>query len=161
MANKNDPQELDIDGPWPAEPEPRLVEFLAYWRSKHDANGDPPRQKDINPGDIAHLLPGILILERQTTPNNQRYLYRLAGTSHYEANGLDLTGRYVDDIYDAQIVKDAYAIYERIFRHRRPHYWAKPNPLPNRELSEYERIIMPLRAPDNELSLLIGYWLWH
>lgn len=154
------PDEMDVDGLWPTEPDSRLADFLLYWRSKFDAEGNPPRQEDINPAEIAHLMPGILILERRQTAAVLHYFYRLAGTSHYEANGLDLTGRYVDDVYSAEIAREAYDAYEQILSSGRPHYWARPNPLPDRKMSEYERIIMPLRDGDGTLSMLIGYWLW-
>jgi len=72
----------------------RIKSLYAYWRKL--APGGPPRRADIDPLHIKPLLPYILIAEMSDEP--MRVRYRLVGTEVVRFTGMELTGRYLDDI---------------------------------------------------------------
>lgn len=148
---------------WPDDLSPKLKQFLEYWQSLRSVDGSPPKRTQIDPKEIVNLLPGILIFERTVSPGGGvRYLYRLVGTGHYDANDLsDLTGKYLDEVYDEAISSHTYQTYDHILASGEPHYWQGPSPLPSEKFSSFERILAPLCDEDGEPNMLVGMWVWH
>jgi hypothetical protein len=72
-----------------------VAELYEYWRSKLRGRA-MPAPADIDPTEIPHLLPGILIAEYVGDPVRVRY--RLVGTAQAYYNGLDFTGLHLDEI---------------------------------------------------------------
>jgi hypothetical protein len=72
-----------------------VLELHAYWRSKLRGRA-MPAPADIDPIEIRPLLPSIIIAEYLGQPPRVRY--RLVGTLQVYYNGLDFTGRYLDEI---------------------------------------------------------------
>lgn len=69
-------------------------EFTRYWQGKK--TGDmPPRRSAIDPFDVPHLLPFLVIVEVEAAPIRVRY--RLVGTRVVESHGADFTNRYLDE----------------------------------------------------------------
>lgn len=74
---------------------PIVLEMLAYWQSKV-VDGRLPSPADIDPTEIPRLIPAIVICELEDEPFRVRF--RLAGTRQVHVNGVELTGRYVDEM---------------------------------------------------------------
>lgn len=73
----------------------RMVrEFAAYWQGKCGA-GIAPKRSAIDPLEIRHLLPYLVIVALETAPFRVRY--RLVGTRVVESHGADFTNRYLDE----------------------------------------------------------------
>jgi hypothetical protein len=70
-----------------------VAELHEYWRSKLRGRAMPV-PADIDPTEIPHLLPAILIAEYI----GGRVRYRLVGTAQAYYNGLDFTGLHLDEI---------------------------------------------------------------
>lgn len=148
---------------------PDLAAFAAYWRSKRHGDGTFPRFDDINPAEISRLMPGVVILKRTSKANDgtdngwpgDDFSYVYVGATHYDANGLDLTGRFVSDVYSDAVVEEALNVWREILRTGQIHYWGRPNPLPDREMLSYERVLMPMADADGIANMLIGFWIWN
>ncbi len=54
-------QTIAADSPLPAEADSRLARFLDYWRGK--AGAGLPRRRDIDPMEIAALLPAVFLID--------------------------------------------------------------------------------------------------
>jgi hypothetical protein len=93
-----------------------LREFAAYWRSK-TSSARLPRPAAIDPMEIPHLLPCVVIAQIEPAPFRVRY--RLVGTRLVEAHGGDYTGRYLDEC-GFLIEKELTACYRRVVAERRP-----------------------------------------
>jgi PAS domain-containing protein len=98
----------------------RLQDGLDYWRGKL-AGRPMPRRADIDPVQIPSLLQHLMLIDVLA---NGRYRYRLIGTGNVEAQGLDATGRYLDEVlpgpaYKAHVLK----LYDECIRAKRPLYW--------------------------------------
>jgi hypothetical protein len=97
----------------------RIDEAFGYWRAKAACRAMPSRA-DIDPIDIARLLPDVMLVEREP---GGRYRYRLIGTENARAQGINATGRYLDEVlpgpeYRAHVL----ALYDECVRERRALY---------------------------------------
>lgn len=70
-----------------------MREFARFWRAK--ADGAVPPRSTIDPPEIPHLLPLLVIVQLEPAPFRVRY--RLVGTRVVESHGADYTGRYLDE----------------------------------------------------------------
>lgn len=66
-------------------------EFALYWRSLAEP-GMLPRQSQLNPADIPHLLPGIAIYELRS---DKEIICRLMGTGLVDQFGSDFTDKNI------------------------------------------------------------------
>ena len=99
--------------------DPRLREAHDYWRRK-TAGGAMPRRADIDPTEIPKLLPDVMLVD--VLPEG-RYRYRLIGTENTQAQGMNATGRYLDEVlpgpeYKAHVI----ALYDECVGSGRPLY---------------------------------------
>ena len=73
---------------------PIVREFSSYWKGK--TGGDiAPKRSAIDPLEIRHLLPYLVIVALEPAPFRVRY--RLVGTRVVESHGADFTNRYLDE----------------------------------------------------------------
>ncbi|WP_341911836.1 PAS domain-containing protein [Ferrovibrio terrae] len=92
---------LDISqGTVDAIPDERLRELAHYWFARRHGNQVPSRA-DIDPLDFPALLPNIMLLDRVTTPEGDRFRFRLSGTDIALYTGRELTGKFLDEVLPA------------------------------------------------------------
>ena len=75
---------------------PKLIDALAYWKSKCGDNGMPSRS-EIDPIEMKPFLNRIMLVDVEMNP--RRYLFRLIGTLITSTTGRDSTGQYLDEVY--------------------------------------------------------------
>jgi hypothetical protein len=97
---------------------PRVRQFDTYWRSKmKDAR--LPRPDEIDPGEIKHLLPFVVLVDIEPDPFRVRY--RLCGTmvSYYDE---ELTGKYLEDLQNTtpEAAASINDLYRTVVSERRP-----------------------------------------
>lgn len=112
-----------------------------YWASKR-GDGALPRRADIDPGEIKDLLPFILIAD--LIGELPRVRYRLIGTRVAAASGMDLTGRYLDELVAADSENAWQSHYTRLRDEARPQFGDARVPRFDGELFHYEFGIFPL-----------------
>ena len=85
-----------LTGGEPASPltDARLNGAHDYWRGKA-AGRAMPRRADIDPTEIPKLLRDVMLVD--VLPRG-RYRYRLIGTENTLAQGMNATGRYLDEV---------------------------------------------------------------
>lgn len=147
-------------GVFPDDLNENLRHFLDYWTSKKPSSGELPKRSDISPRDMIDYLPGIVIIERRIENNKVRYKYRLAGTLTATVSNIEITGRYVDEIFDEDVIKGAEVLFKNVLETGTPHYLERTNPIPNRDFTKYERVIVPLLDSRGEPNLIMGLWEW-
>ncbi|MBK8160273.1 MAG: PAS domain-containing protein [Rhodospirillaceae bacterium] len=97
--------------PLQREPAGSIDPLHRYWRSL--ADGATPQRALIDPAAIKALLPYLYIIAYEFDPFRVRYI--LTGTEVDRWNGMNLTGRYVDEFIATdtsganQILLDCYA----------------------------------------------------
>ena len=146
---------------WPAVLHDNLQLFLTLWRELHGPDGSLPKKRDLDPVGIKPLLSGLVIFDVYKQPDGAyRYRYRLVGSDHDRANKRSLTGLFLDTVHTDREIEIVNDVYRRIIETRQPHYWARANALPDREVTRYERVLAPFADADDDVAFLIGAWVW-
>jgi hypothetical protein len=122
----------------------RLVHALnAYWSDK--CAGRPmPARPDIEPSEIKHLLPNLLIIDLEAEPFRVRY--RLLGTKVVVASGRDFTGAYLDELIPGDVEDQWETCYRLVWGERRPLFGDCTVPTLGGDSFTYEFAIFPLGA---------------
>ncbi|MET1026653.1 MAG: PAS domain-containing protein [Dongiaceae bacterium] len=122
---------------------PRIQRFADYWEKKRAGRRVPLRQ-DIDPLELKEMLPLLMVVEIEAHPF--RVLYRLAGTMVVEMNGLELTGRYLDDLSDveASYVAQLLAAYRLAWENQEPVFGTYDWPTKSNERYRVEFAIFPV-----------------
>jgi hypothetical protein len=69
-----------------------------YWLRKRGTRAMPSRA-DIDPTELdPQVLPHLILTEVVETPARRRFRFRLSGTGLKDAVGLDLTGKFIDEL---------------------------------------------------------------
>lgn len=128
--------ELALDG----DIGPDLRQALFYWRSKQKGRLAPARA-DIEPLDLAPLLPRVMLVDVHPEPLDFRY--RLAGTGIFRIHGAELTNTRARDLKPAA--------YGALIHRHYCEVVARGTPVAHRLMLEisgassaYVRIILPL-----------------
>jgi hypothetical protein len=122
-----------------------------YWLSKAGAEGGIPWRRDIDPVEIAEILPHIAIVEAV----DGRWRYRLIGTRIVEFVGRDSTGRYFDELEFERTEPYWQRRYAKVFsgkilQGRDVMHWV------GRDFIPYYWIGLPLRTDDGAIGQAIG-----
>ncbi len=138
----------------PAKCESRLVLALyEWWLGKGGADAVPDRGA-LDPAEIKHLLPNILIAEAEHEPFRIRY--RLSGTRITEITGLDISGHYLDDLLSAEPDQPWLAHYRAVYESGRPLFGLTTVPMSTGGVVDYEFGIFPLRSGDHRVGQFIA-----
>ena len=92
-------------------------EIFAYWASRRNGSRLPARS-NINPTHFKRHLPTVSLIDVSTDPRD--YSLRLAGTGLYSVYGREITGRTLDQVYNAAAADYWRAELDKIVEHRRP-----------------------------------------
>jgi hypothetical protein len=130
---------------------PMLRRLYAYWDERRGDRAFPARA-DIDPLDMGFALGNISLVDVLHEP--LRFRYRLHGSIIVERIGIDMTGRFVDDIAEP----DRRAFVEENFRTvvdtraplaRRGHRVLDQRPW------NFDSIILPLGAENGMIDMLL------
>lgn len=132
---------------------PVLAQMLAYWRAKRGKR-PIPRRRDIDPTEIAPLLPHLQLID--VVDAGARFRYRLVGTSLVAAFGAEYTGKYLDELFTGERLANARRVYGAVVQHRLPVF------LRNRYQTTLDvemianRLYMPLSPDGRTVTLILG-----
>jgi hypothetical protein len=140
---------------------PRIRAFFDYWRRL--AVAGVPFRTQIDPAAIKPLLPYLMIVD--VSPEPMRIHYRLVGTEVVRFTGLDITGRYLDEL---ELDEFSEAELLAVYRKQRDDGWpvigvAEYELMGTRALRT-EYVVCPLRDDAGKLSkcvVLEDYLLAH
>lgn len=130
-----------------------MVRSLHRWwisRSAHDI----PDRSDLDPFDIRQLLPNLFIADVEHEPFRIRY--RLVGTRAIEATGMDITGRYLDELLPADGSEPWMDYYNQAYRTRSPVFGASNAPTTSGVRFTYEFGLFPLRQGGSSVAQFVS-----
>jgi hypothetical protein len=134
--------------------DPRLEAAYHYWRAKV-AGRSMPSRTDIDPIEIPKLLPYIMLVD---VLESGRYRYRLVGTALEREQGVNATGRYLDEVipgveYKAHII----GLYDECLRERRPLYSERLFFSLRAQTADYhvKALLMPLSDDEDRINMVI------
>ena len=129
------------------------LDLYRYWDSKRSGRRMPAR-RDIDPGEIRHLLPHLTIVE---TLGEDNFRYRLVGTRVVQDLGRDVTGTPVG----ARVQPPAYAaslraIYARVVTDIRPLFVTGNYRNPGRGMTHaISRLLLPLGEAETAANMVL------
>lgn len=131
---------------------PLLVELLDYWTSK---KGDrfAPARADIDPAEIRHLLPHLLLTE--VIDGGARFRYRLAGTSVESHFGCPMAGRFIDELMRGSYAAYVVGLYHELLTSRRPIYSESAYGGDASPFST-KRLMLPLSSDGAEIDMVLA-----
>jgi len=132
-------------------PSPVVHRLYDYWQAKGGAEGRIPWRRDIDPLELAEILPNLAITEAV----DGRWRYRLIGTRIVEFVGRDSTGRYFDELEFDRKEPFWHRRYARVFAGDTLHgrdvmHWV------GREFIPYYWIGLPLLTADGRIGQVIS-----
>ncbi|HLJ19066.1 MAG TPA: PAS domain-containing protein [Stellaceae bacterium] len=125
---------------------PVARQLLAYWQSKLNGR-KAPRREDILPEELGSLLPWVILVELVGTP--ARFRVRLAGTGVVREYGIEMTGKFLDDIDLGGARDRSLDDHRRAVQECRPVWGSFDFKKQDGRWVSYERITLPL-SPDGE-----------
>lgn len=133
----------------------RLVRLLDYWQAQCPAPGRLPSRARIDPLDLGPaLIPYIALIA--AVDGGWRFRFRLAGTRLNADAGLDLTGRFVDELnpnpeYAAYIE----GLYRATMQARRPSYSETRYRAGSGRTGFTRRLLCPLSSDGNAVDMFV------
>jgi hypothetical protein len=143
-----DAVELSLDDP---DLDADLKFALDYWFRKR-AGRLAPRRADIDPADIAPLLPRVMLVDVSTDPIDFRF--RLAGTGLFKIHGEELTKKRAQDLEPAAYGALIHRHYCDALARRAPVAHRVQIECETRR-SAYLRIILPLSEDGAAINRLL------
>ncbi len=134
----------------------KLIDDLRhYWREMCVGDRLPSRQ-NIDPVDIPNLLPTLYLIDVASETSPSRFRFRLLGNVITERFQRNSTGKWLDEIYDAEFYHRISTDYLDIIRTKQPSYAVLNMPVAGREYIQYERLVCPLASDGQTVDSLVG-----
>jgi hypothetical protein len=132
---------------------PMILRLYDWWCSKGGPSTVPDRSA-VDPLELKTLLPNILIAEAEHNPF--RVKYRLVGTKVTEITGLDITGRYIDELLSAEPDQPWQDHYATVYQSRIPLFGLTTVPTSAGGIVDYEFAVLPLRHGGDRVEQFIA-----
>jgi hypothetical protein len=132
----------------------KIGQLYAYWLGL--AQGSVPERADFDPGDVKVLLPNIMIIEIEDAPFRIRF--RLSGTKVDEVTGMNITGRYLDELamdHGSAQLAQLHALYAACQRQSRHFVGALDWPNNLGEMTRVNLGVFPLKVDGVIRQLLV------
>ena len=130
-----------------------IEQALDYWDSKR-AGRHMPARRDIDPTEMAHLLPHVVLIDVHREPLDFRY--RLVGTAVAIRLGHDYTGERFSALPHQAHGTPVWKTAVRILEERRPIVSHVAYVGTNRWVSNYRDLSMPLSEDDRTVNMIFG-----
>ena len=133
-------------------PEGQFRVALQFWL---DAKGEGilPPATAIDPLKIPRqLLPTLVVVSVE--PGPKRLKFRLAGTAMVSATGVDLTGKFSEDVEGAEGTTQR--VYAAI-KSKTPYFYGGPLIWSPKDFKSYKALVMPFGNDAGEVTRFLGY----
>ena len=131
---------------------PRLVRLYDHWEAKRGGRLMPSRA-DMDPVELPFVL-GHLLLMDVIGPKPWRFRYRLVGSHLTHRAGRDLTGRFVDELSEADYRDSVLAWHGWVVENRVPR-WGTTKRVIGSKWLEYELLTLPLAKKGGDVDMTL------
>ncbi|VAV97270.1 hypothetical protein MNBD_ALPHA02-992 [hydrothermal vent metagenome] len=127
-----------------------LQKIYQYWLSM---KGDRfiPSRADLDPTEITGLLQYISLIDVDT--NTSRYKMRLIGTETVKAMGIDVTGKYLDEMPQAEALLKKN--YDWLVQEKKPYINFDRLKWSSKTYLEYYALGLPLSENGEDVNMLM------
>lgn len=143
-----------ISQPW--RQERRIAALLHYWRAVRPAPDRLPSRAAIDPVQLGpEILPYLALVD--VTHGGTRFRFRLVGSGLVEHAGLDLSGRYIDDLNpNTDYVTYINGLYRTARDTRLPNYSETRYRAASGRVGLTRRILCPLASDGLTVDKFVG-----
>ena len=131
-----------------------IREFFLLWKSKC-RSGRLPSRNDINPTEMPHLLPNIMLID--VIPPGTRFRYRLVGTGEVRHRGFDPTGKTLEEAFsdlEGDYCDNNYRYVAASGKHL---FDTSPEPTAMGNLADIQVIFVPLAGDGKTVDTIMVY----
>lgn len=132
----------------------RIGEFYSLWKSKCSANGLPSR-RDINPTEMLHLLPSIMLID--VVQPGPQFRYSLVGTSEVRHRGFDPTGKSLEEAYSGLDGEYCDGNYRYVATSGKHLFDTSPEPTALGNLADVQVLFLPLAGDGKIVDTILVY----
>jgi hypothetical protein len=144
-------REVHLDTPFTA--------LYHYWNKKRGTRAMPARP-EIDPLELPErLLPFLFMVDLSDDP--PRWRYRLIGTEMMDRVGVDLIGRFHDDVLGTKYCNYLAALNDEVFRHKHPIYSVTELRAKEGNALITKRLLLPLAHRGREPAIILGVQTYH
>jgi len=129
-------------------------ELFSYWASRREP-GRLPCRANIHPMHFKQHLPTISLVD--VAPGPRRYRLRLAGTALYGVYGREITGRTLEEIYNAAAADYWRTELDRVVRERRPAVGVHSLAWRGAPHMSILWLRLPLASNGSDVDMILGY----
>ena len=126
--------------------------LMTFWNDLRGSR-DMPARSDFTPAQLVPYLPRIMLTDVEHDP--LRFRARLVGTGIVADSGIDLTGRYYEDLPGSEDVveRKTWVVANRrpYFAHDMPLVWVSNN------FNTYSVLVMPLSEDGDSIDMMFSY----
>jgi hypothetical protein len=134
---------------------PILKRMVAHWDEKRGVR-DWPLRSDLDPLEFWFAVGYVSLIDVSSAarPDRRRYFFRLDGTRQVELFGADFTGKYLDDVADAEAAQVAEVSFGAAVEQGEPQYHVRQVEFKARPI-QYEIVILPLSRTGEAVDMLM------
>jgi hypothetical protein len=129
-------------------------EMFAYWASLRRGASIPARV-DLHPASMKRLLPTVSLIDVVKEPRD--YRLRLAGTGLYGVYGREITGRTLDDVYNAAAADYWRKELDKVVDERRPGVGVHSLAWRGAPHMSILWLRLPLASNGKDVDMILGY----
>jgi hypothetical protein len=127
--------------------------MVAFWNEKRHGR-DWPLRADFDPLEFWFAVGYVSLIDVMPTPDRRRYFFRLDGTRQVDLFGVDFTGKFLDQVYDAEGLHMAEQSYGAAVEQGEPQYHVRQLEFHDRPI-QYEIVILPLSRTGARVDMLM------
>lgn len=120
---------------------PVLRQLHAYWDAKRAGRPYPGRE-DIDPLELKFILGCLLLIDVEHAPA-LRFRYRLFGSEIAHQQGIDMTGKYIDEHPWPEFAARLHEVYGNVVASGRPSLIRRHQVLGDR-FFDHQSLVLPL-----------------
>lgn len=132
---------------------PELKGLLDIWNEKRGGRQMPARA-DLDPLDFPAHLGHLFIVDVESAP--RRFRYRLIGTEITKIVHRDVTGRYLEEVYEGQHLVALTEFFSRVLIERMPLRIYCLTGHPRNPVYAYDCVLLPLSADGDTVNKILG-----
>jgi hypothetical protein len=133
---------------------PVLKRMVAFWDNKRDGRAWPLRAA-FDPLEFWFAVGYVSLIDVVSeAKGRRRYFFRLDGTRQVDLFGIDFTGKFLDQVYDAEELPMAELSYGTTVEQGDPQYYVREVEFHGRPI-QYEIVILPLSRTGAAVEMLM------
>ena len=133
--------------------DPLIARLYDYWDANR-AGRIAPARADIDPIDFPWILADVALAEVEGRPPQARYRYRLISEQLIHYTGLNLAGRYLDEMPLPEFRDRVTRSYDAVVTDRAPRHGTRDTVFDGR-IRRYEFLILPLSRDGIRVDMLL------